>query len=240
MIRLFLFASVALGIVLLLYVGRMFVLASRGAKLVADSRRFERLNGGNPLILVVGDSTGVGTGVRDALGSVAGRLATDFPTAEVLNLSVNGWRVRNALEAFPATAPKHYDLVLLQIGANDILRRTPMKDFDRDLSSLFDRARSAGKNVVALHSGNIGLAPFFLWPLSSYYRSKTLQYREIYRRIAEEKGVLYVDLFREKSNDPFKDSQEYYAPDLLHLTEKGYGNWYESIREAMTNADIRL
>ncbi len=241
MLRILLIIGVALAVVAVLFVGRLLWFASISAKLVAASRPFERNTGGTPRILVVGDSTGVGTGVRDPRGSVAGRFGTDFPDADIRNLSVNGWRVRDALAGFPATAPKRFDLVLLQIGANDIIRRTPHADFERDLGSLFDRAMSAGKNVVALHSGNVGLAPLFAWPLSSYYRAKTLEYRAVYRKVAEQKGVAYVDLFGEAEDDLFlSDIPRYYAPDLLHLTEDGYGEWYRAVRETMRSAGMRL
>lgn len=220
---------------------RTIRLISKSAILVKDSRRFERINGGSPRILVIGDSTGVGTGVKDPAGSVAGRFGQDYPNAEIKNVSVNGWKVADALKNFPNAPAQSFDLVVLQIGANDIIRRTPMDAFTRDLALLFAQAKVAGKNVVALHSGNVGLAPFFSWPLGWYYGRKTLAYRAQYMRIAAEKNVTYVNLLLDAKDDPFlTDIPRYYAPDLLHLTEDGYGYWYSRARETMKDARISL
>ncbi len=219
---------------------RMYRLIQISKTLVAKSDPYTQ-HGTGPRILVIGDSTGVGTGVTDSKGSIAGRFAQNFPNAIIENLSVNGWKVADALRHFPNVEAQTYDLIVLQIGANDIIQRTPMADFTRDLSALFVQAKSAGKNVVALHSGNIGLAPLFPWPISRYLTTKTRQYRAEYMRIAKDTGVTYVDLYGEASTDLFlTDIPRYYAPDLLHLTEDGYGFWYGKIREAMQAAGISL
>ena len=212
---------------------RSFLLVRKSLKLVEQSRRFER---GMPhaglRILVIGDSTGVGTGTQPH-SSIAGRLASDFPQASIQNGSANGWKVADALGHFPDVAAKSFDIVLLQIGANDIMRGTPLAEFSGALDALFKKSVAAGKRVFALHSGNIGLAPFFPWPLSMLMRARTLLYRSEYWRIAEENGVRYVDLFHEAADDPFQGKREFYASDLLHLSAKGYDEWYRAVRKEM-------
>ncbi len=60
-------------------------------------------------------------------------------------------------------------------------------------------------------------------------------------QVAAAHNVIYVDLYREAKDDLFlTDIKKYYAPDLLHLTEAGYGNWYEQIRSSMTRSKITL
>jgi lysophospholipase L1-like esterase len=49
-------------------------------------------------------------------------------------------------------------------------------------------------------------------------------------RIAKEKGVHYVDMWRLGNNDPFKrDPKKYYSADGFHPSEDGYGDWYDHI-----------
>ncbi len=209
---------------------------ARSAVLVEKSRPFEQ-HPENPRlrILVLGDSTAVGTGVTDPRGSIAGRLGTDFPDADIRNLGINGLRMAGLEANFPNFPPQSFDLVVLQIGANDIVHGTPLPDFSASLSAVFTRATTIGKHVVALHSGNIGLAPIFQWPLDFVMRRRTLIYRQRYQEIAAERGVLYVDLFHEVQDDPFK-GEGFYAADNFHPTEKGYGVWYHDLREAMIKA----
>jgi lysophospholipase L1-like esterase len=212
-------------------------LLTQSAKLVERSQAFERkIDGGSPRILIAGDSTAVGTGTTPE-GSTAGHFGEDYPRADIRNVSVNGWKVHNLLVAFPTDGT--YDLVVLQIGANDIMRGTPESEFETSLRTLFTNAKARSENVIALHSGNIGLAPMFRWPVSTIMRARSLRYRAIYRRVAAEKGVAYVDLYHEKDDDVLiKDIRRHYSDDLLHLTAEGYGVWYDAIRKTMREAGI--
>lgn len=214
-------------------------LLGQSAKLVKQSQAFERrIDGGSPRILIAGDSTAVGTGTTPE-GSTAGRFGADFPRAHIRNVSVNGWKIVDLLAAFPTD--ESFDLAVLQIGANDIMRGTPEKEFETSLRALFEKATAAGTNVVALHSGNVGLAPMFRWPVSAVMRARSLRYRAIYKKVAADHGVAYVDLYKEKGEDVLVDNiPKHYADDLLHLTADGYGTWYDAIRKAMREAGMAL
>lgn len=231
---LLIFAVVVAVLVFVLFQSvRSFLLVRKSVKLVEQSRRFEHdIPDSKQRILVIGDSTGVGTGTSPEF-SIAGQLGSDFPDASIQNESVNGWKVADALQNFPDVPAKSFGIVLLQIGANDIMRGTPLPKFCEALDGLFKKSAAAGKRVLALHSGNIGLAPFFPWPLSSIMRARTLRYRSEYRRIASANGVTYVDLYHEAADDPFQGKDEFYAADLLHLSAKGYGEWYRSVKKMM-------
>lgn len=218
---------------------RMRRLIRTGQALAAASVRFERpRENGSPRILVVGDSTAVGTGVTDPRGSIAGRFGADFPEADIRNAGINGLKAEGLARGFPASP--HADLVVIQIGANDMVQGTPMGEFSRSLASVFEQAKRAGTHVVALHSGNIGLAPLFPWPISAVMRARTLRYRAEYRRIAADAGVPYVDLFHERADDPFRGELRFYGADQFHLSEEGYGEWYRQTRRAMEEAGIAL
>ena len=244
MMRLALLFLGILAVGIIVYAGwqtlRMRHLIRIGKTLAINSIRFEQLrDGGSKRILVVGDSTAVGTGARDRHGSIAGYFGRDFPRAEIRNFGVNGCKAEGLALNFP-TLKEHMDLVMIQIGANDMVQGTPMDAFSKSLASVFDQAKLAGTHVVALHSGNIGLAPLFPWPLNSILRSRTLRYGAEYRRIAAEKGVTYVDLFHEKNDDPFKGELRFYGEDQFHLSEAGYLNWYQETRKAMERSGIFL
>jgi len=212
----------------------VYFLVRTSRQLVQQSRVYERfVSADAPRILIIGDSTGVGTGVSDPQFSIAGRFGTEFPDTSIQNISKNGWKVDDALQNFPNVPQKSMSIILLQIGANDIIRGTPMVQFSASLDAVFKKSTAAAKQVFALHSGNVGLAPFFPWPLSSIMRARTLRYREEYRRIAAANGVNYVDLYHEAADDPFQGKHEFYAADLLHLSAQGYEEWYRSIRQMM-------
>ena len=91
-----------------------------------------------------------------------------------------------------------------------------------------------GDRVILFTSGSVGSAPVFPWPLSTVYTHRTKKVRELFMRVAKEKNIAYVDLFKEKRDDPFlKDIQRFYCPDMLHLTADGYRVWYDQLKIAL-------
>lgn len=191
--------------------------------------------------LFLGDSTAVGTGSDDNSRSTAGYLGEDFPDAEITNISHNGQKIHELLASFDDHILGTYDLAVIQIGGNDILKFTPVKYIERDMQTLIKKAKTISRHVVLLHSGNVGAAPIFRWPFDIIMTERSRRVRDIYMRLAKANGVYYVDLFQERDSDLFlKDVPKYYAPDLLHPSADGYRWWYERIRQTMDDAGIVL
>ena len=183
-------------------------------------------------ILFLGDSTAVGTGARPE-DSVAGWFAKDFPEADIKNISQNGEKIKDLIDKIPDNS-KHYNLVVLQIGANDIMRLTRLKKVKQNLAVAIDRAKLIGDQMIMLHSGDVGLAPIFIWPLNSIYSARSKAFRKIYMQMAQTKGVMYVDLLRDSKHDLFlTDINKYYSPDLLHPSGAGYHFWYDELQKTL-------
>lgn len=233
---LFLVAAVALGLYIMATALLMLVRLYASGSLVRLSAPYVTSNKGNgPSILVVGDSTGVGTGAARPEDSVAGRLAEALEASSVVNLAVNGAKIKDAvvqLQSLPAESA--FDLVLIQAGGNDVLRFTSKVQLQQDTESALREAKLRGKRVVAMSSGNVGLAPLFFWPLSFVYDRQTRAAREIFKAETARQGVSYVDLFKEKKDEPFSaDPKRYYAKDFLHPSSEGYRLWFEELQSVL-------
>lgn len=208
---------------------RMYFLFRKTLAIESQTTAFSRSTGSGMRILVLGDSTAVGTGSARAEDSTAGRLAAKYPDAEVVNLAENGMKIDGLLKTMtmgPIVGP--YDIVLVQIGANDIIRLTPMKKFETGIRSVLEQSRQlAGPDgkVIVLHSGDIGEAKFFPWYVRPLLSKRSRSVRELYMKSAPGYGASYVDLF----NLP----QNHYASDLLHLTGEGYGLWFDEINKKL-------
>lgn len=190
-------------------------------------------------ILIVGDSTAVGTGAEPA-ASVAGLLGRDIPRAVIENRAVNGATASDVRLQLAEAARPRYDLVLVHAGANDILQFRRIAQIEQDIRDLVTEASSRGDRVLFLTAGNIGGAPIFVPPLSTWYTHQTRAVRERVRTMVDAHGVEYVDLFLEPEVDPFlKDPWRYHAADGLHPSERGYRDWYERIRATLGDAWIR-
>lgn len=181
--------------------------------------------------LVIGDSTAVGTGASRPEDSTAGRLGKDYPTADIVNKGVNGSKVAALPERFTEFKDDQFDLVLIQIGGNDIVRFTDPAAIERDLKTTLTEANRVGKQVILLHCGNFGTAK--LLPVGSrwIFTNRTAKIRTLYQRIAPEYDAAYIDLWRVSSDDPFaRDPDTYYAADYFHPSSAGYEDWYQHIK----------
>jgi len=125
----------------------------RSRRIAGASSAFEmRVPGARSRVLVLGDSTGVGVGAGSPSRSLPGLLADEFPDLEIVNACHNGARVADALQQLSpwAEANERFDLVLLFVGGNDVLRLTPWPQLQRDTSLLLQRAAQRGSHTVWL------------------------------------------------------------------------------------------
>lgn len=188
-------------------------------------------------ILVIGDSTAVGTGAMEPADSTAGLLGKDYPTADITNKGVNGSRVADLVDRFTELEDDQFDLVLIQIGGNDIVRFTNLDVLETDIKTVLTEANRVGKQVIILHCGNLGTAT--LLPLGTrwLFTQRTAKLRAIYQRLAPQYHAQYVDLWRLGADDPFAhDPSTYYAADYFHPSSAGYADWYAHIKLALPNS----
>lgn len=212
---------------------RIFFLIRKSKILIEKALPFERmLLNASMNILILGDSTAVGTGSDDNTLSTAGRLGTLYPEATIENLGKNGLRIKEQIEIVKnLDAQMKYDLILVQIGANDIIRLTSLKDIEKDLNTLSLLLSTKTNKLIILHSGDIGESRFFPLYIRPLFTQRSYKVRDIYKGMAQKNNFIYVDLIDSKADILLqKNPDMYYAPDLLHLNGLGYGLWFDEIR----------
>jgi lysophospholipase L1-like esterase len=232
--RLFIFILAVLALMLLIW----FTGALRTLKtiwLIVEVRPYEQMGvSENPkTILVLGDSTGYGTGAGAGKYSIAGLIGADYPNYAITNNSKNGRTIGEALleiKKLP-TEPKH-KLLLLQIGGNDILQKREADVVRSELTQLYEEVKLRAEHVVMISSGNVGTAAAFIGTKKAgEYERLSRQLREVFIAVAQESGVTYVDLFEEPENDAFlREPKKYLAIDGLHPTREGYAYWYKTLK----------
>lgn len=229
-----------IGAILILCVGAVYFESctfrkriAKGRKLAEESVPFEiRSLEAEARLLVVGDSTGVGTGADRPLDSIAGRIYRDFPFVEIINKSDDGAKIRDVLTQLNTIENEKFDIVLVQVGGNDILRFTDLDRLKDLITILLKAARQKSRNIIFISTGNVGLAPAFFPPLSWLYTYRTRQVRSVFMKVSQKLRVEYVDLFKEKKEDPFlTDPEKFYAVDFLHPGSEGYRLWYEELKK---------
>ena len=191
-------------------------------------------------ILILGDSTAVGVGAAQQ-HSVAARLGSKLPQAQITNRAVSGWQVADLEQVFRPGEDERYDLILIHIGANDVLQATPIDAVRRDLRTVLQRARQAGDMVVHISSGDIGDAPIFLPPAGYVLSQRTKQYREVFLETNQEAGTHYVDIYHlEQGDTTAYDPTMIFAADGLHPGKASYHFWFDSIVSTMGQAGFEF
>lgn len=211
--------------------------------LILQTSPYSQSGSGGGTILVVGDSTAYGTGVYKAKDSIAGRIGYNFPTYRIDTLAKNGRVISEVVPAIQSLNSSVYpDLLLLQVGGNDIIGNHTSETIEADTRYMLKEAKKYAKHVIFMSSGNVGTALFYVkngQPNLEMER-RTLIAREIFMRVATEEGVTYVDLFMPREEDAFLTSPDkYMALDGLHPSASGYDLWYQillpKLKEVLVN-----
>jgi lysophospholipase L1-like esterase len=203
----------------------------RGRQLALESRAFEaRVPEAARRLLVIGDSTGVGTGASDPRYSVAGRISSRLPHLEIVNLSADGARMAAVQQQLQAAPQAVYDVVLIQAGGNDILRFTDLTRLRETTDRLLETASARAGLVVMMSTGDVGTAPAFPFPVDMLYSWQTRRVRGLLLDAAARHGITYIDLYDPGPDNPFiSEPWEYHARDGLHPSDAGYRLWFEQL-----------
>ena len=184
--------------------------------------------GATASLLVVGDSTAVGTGASTSSDSVAGLIAREHPQLKIVNRARDGAKFSDIVAQLGGD--ERFDAILVLGGGNDVIRFTGDALLEQDIARAAEIARTRARLVVFMPSGNVGSAPFFFAPWSWLMTKRSRTLHQFVRQAAADNGALYVNLFKEKADDPFAQRpDELNARDGLHPSDAGYRIWYDAL-----------
>ena len=186
--------------------------------------------GGRGRLLIVGDSTAVGTGASAPSSSVAALISRDHPELTIVNRGVNGAKFDDLPQQF-ADSNDRFDMVLIMAGGNDVIRLTSEDALAAHIQRAAALASERAPVVIFLPSGNAGNAPFFFPPLSWLMTTRSQTLRQLVMDTAQSTGAVYVSLYQPKETDPFAQRpQQMHAADGLHPSDAGYAIWYRELQ----------
>ena len=178
-------------------------------------------------LLIVGDSTGVGTGASSPDSSLAGLLGRAHPRLRIDNRARDGATFADVVGQLAGS--ERYDLVLVQAGGNDVIRLRSDEDVRADIDRATALARERSDRVVLMPAGNVGNAPFFFPPASWLMTERARRLHGFVRESANRHGAVVVNLFKERADDPFAQKPELNAVDGLHPSDAGYQVWRDEL-----------
>lgn len=201
--------------------------------LIMQTSPYSQSGTGAGTIVIVGDSTAYGTGVSEPKDSIAGLIGHTFPAYRVETLAKNGRVISETIPVIQSLkSSERPDLLLLQIGGNDIIGDHSAEAIENDIRLLLTEAKKSAKQVLFMSSGNVGTAAYYVkngQPNAEMER-RTLIAREIFMKVATEQGITYIDLYTQNEDDLFlQEPETYLAIDGLHPSSAGYLLWYQQL-----------
>ena len=207
-----------------------------GKQLVADTVAYEQLpNNPENRVLIIGNSLQAGVGASSPETSIPGLLGADYSDWQITNLAESGDETADALAKLQSFDASDFDLVIVQIGTNDIFHATVDLDQSvQNLNSILELAQNISDQVIYVTSGSVGYAPVFPPSLDWYFTNRSQSAIPKFIQVAESLNIPVVDNYRERSEDLFEQNPDkYYAADKFHLSDAGYQVWYQRLQEKL-------
>ena len=209
--------------------------------LAAQGRRYERRLASKGLskglaVLILGDSTGVGVGASLPEESIAGLLAADLPDADVVNISESGARVADAIAQAKKCndAGLHFDVAILHLGGNDIVKATPTDKLAAGCEELMTELEKLAHRTVWLGPPNLGIAPLFPAPYSWLLAARSRAAAAVFAQSAARHQVSFIDFSAPAHAGHFQGGgRQHFAVDGFHPNSASYRYGYAAARQAM-------
>jgi len=197
--------------------------------------------GDDPLrYVILGDSTAVAVGgdYEHGLAVESAKHLASRGRVEMINAGVSGARIHDVLtEQLPRVDLRNADVVLLDVGANDVIRMTSSRSFDRDLRRVIEaiRKESPAAKIVVTGSADMGSPPRIprlLRPLASF---RTRRLNVIVQRQAQNYGLTFAPI-ADRTGPLFRRDRTLFSDDRFHPNDRGYATWTAVINEALDRA----
>ncbi len=239
----------ALAALMVLTLGAEIQLARRGPDLVApDTRTLAKSFGDRPAISVLwlGDSTAAGVGASNPDGALSSQVGFRLvarhraPGYDMQVIAVSGDRVADVVnDQLPQVNDFAPDVVVVSIGANDVVHLSGVGAFHSRYSKLIDGLIGEGvraDHIVLIGVPDMGAPTRLKQPLRALTSLRARRLDREVRRLAKDKGARYVDLFHATSK-PFRaNPKKYLASDKYHPSDAGYALWAGAVAPMVAKA----
>ena len=203
---------------------------------------------GNPTkprlrIGLLGDSSITGQGledVDDCWPRVIARRLSDRYYVELRSYAAGGARCRHVLERqLPLAEQIEYDIVIVSVCGNDILRLTPPWVLDRRLDEVVVRLQRVSPSVVLFGVGDLGALPRLPWPLDWAAASFGHAADWVHDRVARRRGIPKIDQWG-LTAEAFNSGRHMFAADLFHPSPLGHLVWVNALLPTIEAELVRL
>lgn len=211
-----------------------------GAEVSREVRSFGSSSDPTIRYLILGDSTAVGVGgtYEEGIAVATSRHLAQSRRVIMTNLAVSGAQVTDVLEKqLPGLGRFIPDVVLLDIGANDVTHLTSARSLERDLRSIIEHLISINCEVKTVVTGAPAMStppriPRLLRGVAGW-RTEVLN--KVFRKEVERYDLTFAPI-AEKTGPLFAQDKTLFSDDAFHPSDRGYQTWIDVINPALDHA----
>lgn len=193
---------------------------------------------GQPLLMVVvGDSSCTGPGVREPseiwCHLVAAKIAERGRRVTIKSFALGGATSSSALQTqVPEAETLDADLTFVAIGTNDVIHQVSLATLEKNLDETVRRLSRVSKQVVVAGIGDLGTVPRLLPPLRQLASRRGRRADAVQALVAERHGSIKADLWGAAA-EAFRTDRSIFSADLFHPAAPGHLVWAEAAWEAL-------
>ncbi len=182
-------------------------------------------------VVVMGDSSVTAPGVSGPeeiwVSIVCQRLADTGHHVVLRSVAVGGSMAHNLIsDQLDDTLSFDPHLILVSVGANDVIKAVPRAVFESNLDFLIGELAKTDAVIVQSGVGVLGTIPRLHPPLSQMVSRRSRRFDDAHWRVAQKHGTAVV---HQRSDDPKAWShRELWAADQFHVSAAGHARWAET------------
>lgn len=190
--------------------------------------------------LVMGDSTGAGQGgdYEKGIAVSTAKYLSQNHQIDFLNTSISGAKVKDVINDQLEEGLKFKpDLVLISIGANDVIRLTNIIDLESQLNELISKIIESNCNtkIVLTASPDMGAIPRFAQPLRFIAGLQTQKLNKVFNGIISKYNLTLAPIAKE-TGPIFRKDKTLFAVDRFHPNNEGYAVWIKVLNPSLDEA----
>lgn len=183
-------------------------------------------------VVVLGDSSVTAPGVSGPeevwVSLVCQRLAAGHHVI-LESLAVGGSCAHDLIQEQASAAIEFGpDLILVAVGANDVIRGVSRKRFEMNLDHLVGELSSTGATIILSGVGDLGTIPRLHSPLRQLFSHRSAAFDHIHRRVAARHGAHVIEQRSDHPDDWYAD-RSLWAEDLFHVSAAGHRRWADVV-----------
>ncbi len=186
-------------------------------------------------LLILGDSTAFGVGADKPEDTLGGRVSAYERMTYVENNAVSGALTKDLAQQIRQARLPQYDLILIQISGNDIIRFNTPKSVTAQLSEAI-RSLPPAKKVIIVAPGDVGGSTLFPKPVDWIYTWLNRKYAADFAAAvpAAAPNAVFVNFAYAPATKLIKENPKtYLAADGLHPSSAGYALWFEDVKSSL-------